>query len=61
MYQLIDNGGVGVFAHGREKKLLAEPDMDDAVQSTPAAAHGVLFIATKSRLFDAVFRRLKEA
>ena len=42
---------VTVFAHGREKKLLAEPELDDVVQSSPVVANGVLFVGTKARLF----------
>jgi outer membrane protein assembly factor BamB len=51
VYLMAENGEVFIFAHGREKNLVAVRDMDDVVQSTPVAANGVLFVATKSRLF----------
>jgi outer membrane protein assembly factor BamB len=46
-----DDGDIVIFAHGKGRKVLATINMDEAVQSTPAAVDGVLFVATKSRLF----------
>ena len=46
------DGGVRIFLHGRQKKLLPEePDMDGSVQSTPVMANGVMYIATKNKLY----------
>jgi outer membrane protein assembly factor BamB len=51
VYVFQENGEGIVFAHGREKRVLAELDMDDVVQSTPVVANGVLFVATKMKLY----------
>jgi outer membrane protein assembly factor BamB len=40
-----------VFAAEREKKLLARMNMKAAVQATPTAANGVLFVATMNHLY----------
>ena len=51
VYLGASDGGIRIFQHGRQKKLLPEePDMDGIVQSTPVMANGVLYIATKSKL-----------
>jgi outer membrane protein assembly factor BamB len=46
-----DTGDLLVFAHGKEKKLLGKVDMDEPVLGTPVAANGVLYVATKSKLY----------
>src|SRR5262249_20827111 len=46
-----EDGDVYVFAHGREKKLLATNEMKRSVKSTPVAAGGVLYVQTDSHLF----------
>ena len=46
-----DNSEVNVFAHGKEKKLLAVNTMESAVRATPVAANGVLFVMTHNKLF----------
>lgn len=46
-----EDGDVVVFAHGREKKMLAEINMGNSVYTTPIAYDGVLYIATRSKLF----------
>jgi outer membrane protein assembly factor BamB len=51
VYVFVENGGVGVFAAGRQLKLLTEPDMDDTVNSTPVVSNGVLFVLTKTKLY----------
>jgi outer membrane protein assembly factor BamB len=51
VYQGNEDGDVYVFAHGREKKLLATNEMKRSVKSTPVAANGVLYIQTDSHLF----------
>ena len=52
VYLPSEDGGVRIFQHGRQKKLLPEePDMDGQVQSTPVMANGVMYIATKSKLY----------
>ena len=45
------NGEVRVFAHGKTRKLLATNEMDDLIHTTPAAANGVLFVMTNSKLY----------
>jgi outer membrane protein assembly factor BamB len=46
-----DNGEVHVLAHGKVKKLLAENDLDKAVQAPPAVANGTLYVVSKMRLY----------
>ena len=36
---------------GPKKELLFEANMGDSIYTTPAAADGVLYIATRGRLF----------
>ena len=44
-------GRVTVFALAKEKNLLAENDMGNAVYTTPVVANGVLYVANKTHLF----------
>ena len=46
-------GELIVLAAGREKKVLAEVDLEDPISATAVAANGVLYVATMSRLFAA--------
>ena len=46
-----DSGTVFVFAHGKQKKLLAENDMDSPVRATCVAANGTLFVMTENKLY----------
>ncbi len=46
-----DNGRVFVFAHGKEKKLLAGIDMGSMIRATPVAANGVLYVMTENKLY----------
>jgi outer membrane protein assembly factor BamB len=45
------DGDTLLFAHGREKKLLATIDMGKAFRSGPVFANGTLFLLTDSMLF----------
>jgi outer membrane protein assembly factor BamB len=51
VYLGTDDGRVVVFALSRQKKVLAENDMGESVYSTPMVANGMMYVATKSRLF----------
>ena len=51
VYLGTDSGTVYVFAHGKEKKILAQNDMESAVRATPVAANGVLYVMTENKLF----------
>jgi len=51
VYQGADDGNVYAFAPGKQKKLIQENDMAEAVQSTPVAAHNVLFVMTQKKLY----------
>lgn len=51
IYHGSEGGEMTIFAAGRQKQVLAQIDMDDTLQGTPVAANGVLYIATKSRLY----------
>jgi outer membrane protein assembly factor BamB len=45
------DGDIHVFAHGKEKKVLAKNEMEDPIYSTPTASDGVLYVATMRNLF----------
>jgi outer membrane protein assembly factor BamB len=51
IYLGTDSEKVFVFAHGKQKKLLAENDMASRVRATPVAANGVLYVMTENKLF----------
>lgn len=46
-----EDGDIRIVKHGREKELINEVTMDQSVYTTPTAANGVLYIATKSKLY----------
>jgi hypothetical protein len=46
-----EDGDVEVLKHGKEKKVVAKMNMGSSVYTTPTAANGVLYIATKSHLY----------
>ncbi|MCI0683709.1 MAG: PQQ-binding-like beta-propeller repeat protein [Gemmataceae bacterium] len=51
IYMGNDNGTVLVFAHGKEKKVLAENFMPGPVRASPVAANGVLYVMTSNKLY----------
>jgi outer membrane protein assembly factor BamB len=51
IYQGAEDGVVYVFRQGKQKELLHENDMGEGIYSTPAVAHGVLYVTTKSKLY----------
>ena len=46
-----EDGDVVVMQAGREKKILAEPNMGSPVYSTVVTANGVMFIMTRNNLY----------
>lgn len=46
-----ENGKITIFAHGKAKNIVNIVDMEEPVYATPVAANGVLFIATKSKIY----------
>jgi outer membrane protein assembly factor BamB len=46
-----DTGKMRIFAHGKEKKLLAEIEMEGTIRATPVAANGVLYVMTENKLY----------
>jgi outer membrane protein assembly factor BamB len=46
-----DNGSVFVFAHGKEKNVLAENSMPGPVRATVIAANNALFVMTNNKLY----------
>jgi outer membrane protein assembly factor BamB len=46
-----DDQTVWVFAHGKQKRILAQNDMDGRVRATPVAANGTLFVITENKLY----------
>jgi outer membrane protein assembly factor BamB len=51
IYMGNDDGKVLIFEHGKEKKLLAEVEMEGKVRATPVAANGTLFVMTENKLY----------
>ena len=51
VYVPVHNGGLLVFAQGRQKKLLAHLMGSKDLVSAPAAANGVLYIASQRHLY----------
>ncbi len=51
LYLGVEEGDVFVFAPGRELKPPAKMNLGRAIYTTPAARDGVLYVATRSRLF----------
>jgi len=51
VYLGTDSGEVFVFAHGKQKNLLATNDMDSPVRATPVAVGNVLYVMTENKLF----------
>lgn len=46
-----DSGEIFVFAHGRARNLLTTIEMEGTIHTTPIAADGVLYVATRSKLY----------
>jgi outer membrane protein assembly factor BamB len=46
-----DDGTLSVFAHGKQKKLLAENEMGGRVRASPVAANGTLYVMTENKLY----------
>jgi outer membrane protein assembly factor BamB len=44
-------GNFWILAAGREKKVLAEVDLDSSIHNVPTAANGVLYVATMKKLY----------
>jgi outer membrane protein assembly factor BamB len=52
VYLANEDGDVYVYAHGKQKKRLAEPqEMKRPVRSTPVVVNGVLYVMTESHLY----------
>jgi outer membrane protein assembly factor BamB len=51
VYVNTGDGDVVIFAAGKKLQVLATNSMEDTMHSTPVVANGVLYIATKSKLF----------
>jgi outer membrane protein assembly factor BamB len=46
-----DGDSVFVFAHGKQKKVLAQNEMGGHVRAAPVAANGVLYVMTENKLY----------
>jgi outer membrane protein assembly factor BamB len=46
-----DDETMWVFAHGKQKRVLAKNDMDGRIRAAPVAANGTLFVITENKLY----------
>jgi outer membrane protein assembly factor BamB len=46
-----EDGDVVILQAGKEKKVIAEPNMGSSVYSSPVPANGALFIMNRNQLF----------
>ena len=46
-----DDGEILIFAHGAQKKLLEQHEMDAPIQSALVVANGTLYVLSKTRLY----------
>jgi len=44
-------GGVTIFEAGKKLRVIRQLDMDGNLEGTPVVAKGVLYIATRSKLY----------
>jgi outer membrane protein assembly factor BamB len=51
VYMNDDQGTMHIFAHGKEKKLLAKIEMDEGMKAAPVAANGVLYLVGDKHLY----------
>lgn len=51
VYVGTEDGEVVIFAQGRAAKVLATVGMEERIHSTPVVAGGVLYVATRSKLY----------
>jgi outer membrane protein assembly factor BamB len=51
VYVPTEDGDVFVFAHGKEKKLLAKVEMEASIKGSVVVVNGVLFIKTENTLY----------
>ena len=51
MYIGTDDAMVLVFEHGKQKKLLAENEMDGRIRTAPVAVGSVLYVLTENKLY----------
>jgi outer membrane protein assembly factor BamB len=51
VYVGTEDGEVVIFAHRRAARVLATIDMEEPITTTPVAANGTLYVATRSKLF----------
>jgi outer membrane protein assembly factor BamB len=51
IYMGSDNETLVVFAHGRQKNVIAENDMGGVIRATPVAANGTLYVMTENKLY----------
>ena len=51
VYVATRQGELFIFRAGKEKKLLAEMQLNSPISSSPVAANGVIYIATMTHLY----------
>jgi outer membrane protein assembly factor BamB len=51
VYIGVEDGTAYIFAHGKDKKVIAEIDMGETIQCAPVVANGVLYVTTRSKVY----------
>jgi len=51
VYLGTEDGDIWIFAHGREKKILNQIQMDEPIRVTPIYANGILYVMTNASIY----------
>jgi outer membrane protein assembly factor BamB len=51
IYQGAEDGSIVIFEAGKKHKVIRQLDMEETFHGTPVVANGVLYLATKSKLY----------
>jgi outer membrane protein assembly factor BamB len=51
IYQGAEDGSIVIFEAGKKYKVIRQLDMEETFHGTPVVANGILYIATKSKLY----------
>src|SRR5262249_6666079 len=57
IYQCAEDGTVVIFEASKKYKVIGQMDMEELIHGTPVVANGVLYVATKSKLYAIAEKR----